>query len=245
MTKEPALEGLEQLLAPEPLDVRGTPILGRDLRVVVERGVRAFQRVFELVALENVVVGVRLLAPPVLRIDGAADRPQCAGLSLDPDHHALGNAGVIDAFEHALGKNRALLRPAAFQDLAGLLGSGLAEPRAKPAPPLKRHRKRCLARGFTPRTLARRAHRIETVVRLRSFLQNPFSFLFTGSSKEERIAAYVIREHDRGRRLSEILEDPYIRNRATERELARLLERPEVIEALGRGTVSEAQERLD
>jgi hypothetical protein len=83
------------------------------------------------------------------------------------------------------------------------------------------------------------------VVRLRSFLQNPFSFLFAGSSKEERIAAYVIREHDRGRRLSEVLEDPYIRNRATERELARLLERPEVIEALGRGTVSEAQERLD
>jgi hypothetical protein len=82
------------------------------------------------------------------------------------------------------------------------------------------------------------------VFRFRSFLRNPFSFLFTGSSKDERIAAYVIREHDRGRRLSEILEDPYIRNRATERELARLLERPEVIEALGRATVSEAKEQL-
>jgi hypothetical protein len=82
------------------------------------------------------------------------------------------------------------------------------------------------------------------VIRFRSFLRNPFSFLFTGSSKEERLAAYVIREHDRGRRLGEILEDPYLRNRATERELARLLERPEVIQALGRGTVSEAQTRL-
>ena len=82
------------------------------------------------------------------------------------------------------------------------------------------------------------------VVRFSSFLRNPFSFLFAGSSKEGRIAAYVIREHDRGRRLNEILNDPYIRNRATEREVARLLERPEVIEALGRATVSEAQERL-
>lgn len=80
--------------------------------------------------------------------------------------------------------------------------------------------------------------------RLTSFLQNPFSFLFAGSSKEERIAAYITREHDRGRRLSEILEDPYIRNRATEREVARILERPEVVAALGRATVSEAQERL-
>ncbi|TML07957.1 MAG: hypothetical protein E6F94_01200 [Actinobacteria bacterium] len=82
------------------------------------------------------------------------------------------------------------------------------------------------------------------MLRFRSFVRNPFSFLFAGSSKEQRIAAYVIREHDRGRRLSEILDDPYIRNRATERDVARLLERPEVIEALGRGTVSEAQDQL-
>jgi len=82
------------------------------------------------------------------------------------------------------------------------------------------------------------------VLRFRSFVRNPFSFLFAGSSKEQRIAAYVIREHDRGRRLSEILDDPYIRNRATERDVARLLERPAVIEALGRGTVSEAQDQL-
>jgi hypothetical protein len=82
------------------------------------------------------------------------------------------------------------------------------------------------------------------VLRFRSFVRNPFSFLFARSSKEERIAAYIIREHDRGRSLNEILGDPYIRNRATEREVARLLDRPEVIEALGRGTVSEAQNEL-
>ena len=82
------------------------------------------------------------------------------------------------------------------------------------------------------------------MLRFRSFVRNPFSFLFAGSSKEERIAAYVIREHDRGRSLSEILDDPYIRNRATEREVARLLDRPEVIEALGHATVSETQNEL-
>jgi hypothetical protein len=82
------------------------------------------------------------------------------------------------------------------------------------------------------------------VGRLTGFLGNPFSFLFARSSKDERIAAYVIREHDRGRRLDEIIDDPYIRNRATPRELARVLERPEVIEALGQATVAEAQGRL-
>jgi hypothetical protein len=82
------------------------------------------------------------------------------------------------------------------------------------------------------------------VADFRVFLRNPFSFLFTRSSKDERIAAYIIREHGRGRNLNEILEDPYVRNRASEREIARLLERPELIEALGRGTVTEAQQEL-
>ena len=82
------------------------------------------------------------------------------------------------------------------------------------------------------------------MARFRSLLRSPFSFLFAGSSKEERIAAYIIREHERGRRLSEIVEDPYIRNRATEPELARMLERPEVVAALGRAAVSETEQDL-
>jgi hypothetical protein len=65
-------------------------------------------------------------------------------------------------------------------------------------------------------------------------LRNPFSFLFTRSSAEDRVAAYVIREHERGRDVDEILDDPYVRNRLTETQRARLLERPELIEALGR-----------
>ena len=67
------------------------------------------------------------------------------------------------------------------------------------------------------------------MIRLRSFLSNPFAFLFSRTSNEERMAAYVIREHGRGRALAEILQDPYVRNRCTEAEIARLLDRPEVI----------------
>ena len=80
--------------------------------------------------------------------------------------------------------------------------------------------------------------------RLSSFLRNPFSFLFARSSQEERLAAYVIREQERGRSLDEVLQDPYVRNRASEREVARLLDRPEVIHALGEGTVAPARDRL-
>jgi len=81
------------------------------------------------------------------------------------------------------------------------------------------------------------------VARLSSFLRNPFSFLFASSAKEDRIATYVIREHGRGRALAEILEDPYVRNRCTEAEIARLLDRPEVIHALGEPMVATERER--
>ena len=40
-----------------------------------------------------------------------------------------------------------------------------------------------------------------------AWFRNPFSFIFTRSSGEDRVAAYVIREHERGRSLNEILED--------------------------------------
>ena len=69
-----------------------------------------------------------------------------------------------------------------------------------------------------------------------------FSFLFQRSSAEERIAAYVIREHDRGRDLAQILEDRYVQNRLTPDQRARLLDRPEVIKALGDDTVASARQ---
>ena len=82
------------------------------------------------------------------------------------------------------------------------------------------------------------------MIRFRSFLRNPFSFLFAGSSKDERLAAYVIREHDRGRALAEILDDPYVRNRCSGEECARILDRPEVVRALGDDIVEAGRSHL-
>ena len=67
--------------------------------------------------------------------------------------------------------------------------------------------------------------------RLSSLLRSPFSFLFSGTSAEDRVAAYVIREHSRGRRLAEILQ-------------RRLLDRPEVVHALGDETVEATRREL-
>jgi hypothetical protein len=81
--------------------------------------------------------------------------------------------------------------------------------------------------------------------RLSDLFRNPFSFLFTRSSQEERLATYVIREHDRGRGLDDILDDPYVRNRAQPQQIARVLDRPEVIHALGESAVAAQQQKLN
>ena len=82
------------------------------------------------------------------------------------------------------------------------------------------------------------------MVKLASVLRNPFSFLFARSSQEERVAAYVIREHERGRSLAEILEDPYVRNRLTPTQRSRLLDRPDIIRAVGDDTVEATRTSL-
>lgn len=70
------------------------------------------------------------------------------------------------------------------------------------------------------------------------FFRNLFS---RSGGGDDRITAYLIREHDRGRSLNEILEDPYIKNRTTPQERDRLLDRPEVIRALGEDVVGQAR----
>jgi hypothetical protein len=76
------------------------------------------------------------------------------------------------------------------------------------------------------------------VGRLSSLFRNPFSFLSARSSHQDRVAAYVVREHERGRSLAEILDDPYVKNRCTPQEIERLLDRPELIRALGDDVVT-------
>ena len=67
--------------------------------------------------------------------------------------------------------------------------------------------------------------------------RNPFAFLFQRSSQEDRLAAYVIREHDRGRSLEEILNDRYVLNRCTPQQRERLLDNPDLIRAIGQDTI--------
>lgn len=57
--------------------------------------------------------------------------------------------------------------------------------------------------------------------------------LFAPSRRTQYLEQYVLREHEGGRALAEILEDPYVRNRSNAEERARLLERPELVAALG------------
>jgi hypothetical protein len=82
------------------------------------------------------------------------------------------------------------------------------------------------------------------VGRLSDFFRNPFSFMFTRSQAEDRVTSYILREHARGRDLADILEDPYIRNRCTPQERERLLDRPEVIRAVGNDVVESARDQL-
>jgi hypothetical protein len=74
------------------------------------------------------------------------------------------------------------------------------------------------------------------------FFRGLFSFLGTRSTQEERVAVYVIREHDRGRKLDEILDDPYVRNRLSPPQIARLLDRSDVVRAIGDDMAEAAKE---
>jgi hypothetical protein len=75
-------------------------------------------------------------------------------------------------------------------------------------------------------------------------IRNAISSLFSRSNQLDRLSAYVIREHHRGRPLAEILEDPYVRNRSTPQERDRLLDKPEVIRAIGEDTVQDARRQM-
>ena len=81
--------------------------------------------------------------------------------------------------------------------------------------------------------------------RLSSLLRSPFSFLFARPSTEDRVAAYVVREHARGRGLSDILNDRYVQNRLTPEQQRRLLDRPEIVHALGDDAVEETRRELE
>jgi hypothetical protein len=80
------------------------------------------------------------------------------------------------------------------------------------------------------------------VLKLASALRNPFSFLFTRSTAEEQVVAYLTREHRRGRSVADIFTDRYVANRLTREQQGRLLERPDLIHVLGEHDVAAARE---
>jgi hypothetical protein len=85
----------------------------------------------------------------------------------------------------------------------------------------------------------------ENLMRLSFRPRNPFAFLFVSSKREQYLAEYVVREYGRGRTLEDILADPYVRNRSTPTERGRLLERPEVVAAIGDQTAADMKRSLD
>ena len=66
-----------------------------------------------------------------------------------------------------------------------------------------------------------------------SFFGNLFSFLTKRPGAEDVVAEHVIREHHQGRTLTEILQDDYATNRVSAEQVAQILDRPEVIHAVG------------
>jgi hypothetical protein len=63
--------------------------------------------------------------------------------------------------------------------------------------------------------------------RMKQFLAD-----ITTDPVEERVVEYVIREVHNGRRLMEVMDDPYVRNRLSDAKRDEVLENAEVIEAL-------------
>ena len=76
---------------------------------------------------------------------------------------------------------------------------------------------------------------------LGDFIRN----LFSPRDPLDRLATYVLREHERGRPLNEILEDPYVTNRTSEEQRARLLDNPDIVRAVGEASVEQTRATLD
>lgn len=66
----------------------------------------------------------------------------------------------------------------------------------------------------------------------------------SGTREMDALARYVISEAERGRVLSEILDDSYVRNRADAATLELLFDRNDVVRALGRDPVVDLRRRI-
>ena len=67
----------------------------------------------------------------------------------------------------------------------------------------------------------------------------PYFFLGRHPDREAELAAYICREHRRGRRLSAILDDKYVERCGCRGVLRAVLRRPDVIRALRRNIAAD------
>ena len=68
---------------------------------------------------------------------------------------------------------------------------------------------------------------------------------FGSSATEDALARHVITEFRRGRPLAEVLDDPYVKNRADAAARQRLLDRSDVVNAVGDDIVDQLRAGTD
>ena len=66
-----------------------------------------------------------------------------------------------------------------------------------------------------------------------------------GSARHKRLVDYVVRQVKAGRSLAQVLEDPYITNRANIVERRALLEEPEIADAVREDVLEDLRTKLE
>ena len=61
---------------------------------------------------------------------------------------------------------------------------------------------------------------------------------------EDALVRYVVRELEGGRPLADVMTDPYVTNRAGQVDSRRLLDRPEIIAAVGEDVLDDLRAKL-
>lgn len=61
---------------------------------------------------------------------------------------------------------------------------------------------------------------------------------------EDALVRYVVRELEAGRPLADVMTDPYVTNRAGQVDSRRLLDRPEIIAAVGADVLDDLRAKL-
>jgi len=64
------------------------------------------------------------------------------------------------------------------------------------------------------------------------------------TATEDALVRYVVSEVETGRPLAAVMADPYVTNRADQLDTRRLLDRPEVIDAVGSDVLHELRSKL-